>query len=61
VIAIVRPNLNSEEMRELEELIPEYEDAFVMKDIYYGQTNRVYHRIDEKSVLAVKKLRCEQK
>jgi hypothetical protein len=31
MIALVRPNLNDEEMREVEELITEYEGSFATK------------------------------
>jgi hypothetical protein len=46
VIPVVGSNLRNREIRELEELIAEYEDVFATNSSNYGQTNRVYHHID---------------
>jgi hypothetical protein len=46
VIAAARLNLSDAESRELEELLTEYRHIFAMKSDNYGQTIRVYHRID---------------
>jgi hypothetical protein len=46
VIAAARTNLSNKEIQELEELITQYGDAFVMKGSDYGQSNKVYYCID---------------
>jgi hypothetical protein len=45
MIAVARLNLNDEEMRELEELITEYEVSFATKATDYRRSERVYRRI----------------
>jgi hypothetical protein len=46
MIEAARPNLGAEEIRELEDLVTEYEDVFAMQSGDYGRTNRVYHRMN---------------
>jgi hypothetical protein len=46
VIAAARPNLSNAESQELEELVTEYRDIFVMKSDDYRRTDKVYHCID---------------
>jgi hypothetical protein len=41
-----RPHLSNGELQDLEELLAEYKDIFVVYSEDYGQTNKVYHRID---------------
>jgi hypothetical protein len=46
VITAVRPHLSNREFQELKELLTKYEDIFAGNREDYGQTNKVYHRID---------------
>jgi hypothetical protein len=45
-ISAAKPNLSHAESRELEHLQTEYRVIFATKANDYGQTDRVYHRID---------------
>jgi hypothetical protein len=46
VIAVVKPSFNDAECWELEDLLTKYRDIFPIDSDEYGQTDRVYHRID---------------
>jgi hypothetical protein len=46
LIAVARPNLCDAESRELEELLTEYGDIFVMDSGEHGRADSVQHRID---------------
>jgi hypothetical protein len=46
MMVAARPNLGDGEIRELEDLITEYEEVFAAQRGDYGRTDRVYHRID---------------
>jgi hypothetical protein len=54
VIVASRPNLSDEEIRELEELITEYEDPFASKRSDYGRTDRLYQRIDAREARPIR-------
>jgi hypothetical protein len=46
VFATARPNLNDDGIQEWEELTDKYKDVFATDTNGYGQTDRMYHRID---------------